>query len=116
MRSIKFLGPFLVLLLSLTIITGCEKDEPVTTGSVRITYTNHPSDLSVSISPVENTQISITDWLKPDSNGILTYDLNIGNYILTNSGSTFFSNVGFQIKAGQTTVINFGPDNTGHVQ
>ena len=116
MRTVKLVRPFLLLLLSIAVLSGCKKDEISTTGSVKITYANRPSDLTVLISPAENPQLAITDWLTPDSYGTLTYELNIGNYILISSSSTFFPNVGFQIKAGQTTEIKFGADNGGHVQ
>jgi len=116
MRSIKFIKPFIGLCLLLVIMSSCKKDEFTTTGSMKVTFTDHPSDLTVVISPVENSQIAIIDRLKPDSNGTLTYNLNIGNYILSSLSSTFFPKVGFQIRARETTVINFDSTNDGHVQ
>lgn len=106
----------LLLFLLIVITSSCKKEDFSTTGTLKVTFTNHPSDLIIVISPVENLQVSISDWLKPDSNGKLTYNLNSGNYILTCSSSSFFPRVGFQIKAGETTVINFDSTNNGHVQ
>ena len=116
MSLIKFIKTWLIIITLLAVFTSCEKDKVSTTGSVKVTFTNHPTDLTAYFSPVDNTQIAITDWLKPDNNGTLTYDLNIGNYILTCSGSTFFPKVGFQIRAGETTQINYDSTNEGHVQ
>lgn len=116
MKSIKVFMPFLGLFLLFVMLSGCEKDALTTTGSLKVTFTHHPSDLTSLISPAENSQISICDWLKPDANGTLTYDLNNGNYILTSSSATFFPTVGFQIKAGETTEIIFKESNTGHIQ
>lgn len=115
MRLIKFIKPCIIIIL-LTVLYSCQKDETFFSGTLKVTFTNHPADLMFFISPVENTQVPITDWLKPDNNGTLIYDINIGNYILTNSSSTFFPTVGFQIKSGKTTVINYDSTNEGHVQ
>jgi hypothetical protein len=95
-------------------MSSCKKDE-VLTGSLKVTYINHPLDLAVFISPAENSALPITDWIKSDNNGTITYDLNAGNYILTSTSSTYFPKVGFQIKAGETTKINFDSTNEGHV-
>jgi len=97
-------------------MSSCIKEDLTSTGTLKVTFTNHPSDLSILISPAENSEIAICDWLKPDSNGTLTYNLNNGNYILTSSSSTFFPKVGFQIRTGETTLINFDSTKTGHVQ
>jgi hypothetical protein len=112
----KFIKPGLTVLLLLTLLSSCKKDDFLYTGKVKVTYTNHPTDLNVYFSPAENPQLAITNWLKPDKNGTLEYDLNIGNYILTSSSTTFFGPVGFQIRAGKTTVINFDSSNAGNVQ
>ena len=115
-KPITFVQTCFVLLLLLSVMQSCTKDEVSSIGTVKVTFVNHPSDLTVIISPVENSQIAITDWLTPDANGSLTYNLNPGNYILSSSGSTFFGKVGFQIKAGETTVVSFDSTNSGHVQ
>jgi hypothetical protein len=112
----NFIKSCLAVLLLLTLLSSCKKDDFLYTGKVKVTYTNHPTDLKVIFSPAENPELSITYWLIPDNNGTLVYELNGGNYILTSSSSTFFGPVGFQIKAGQTTVINFDSANVGRVQ
>lgn len=116
MKFIKFIKPGLTVLLLLSLLSSCKKDDFLYTGKVKVTYTNHPTDLNVYFSPAENPQLAITNWLNPDKNGTLEYDLNIGNYILTSSSTTFFGPVGFQIRAGKTTVINFDSSNAGNVQ
>jgi len=115
MKLIKLINPCLIVIVLLAVLSSCEKDD-VYTGSLKVTYTNHPTDLAVYISPAENSELPITDWIKPENNGTFTYDLNIRNYILTSSSSTYFPKVGFQIKAGGTTEIIFNSGNEGHVQ
>ena len=116
MKSIKFIKPCLVILVLLAVLSGCKKDEVSYTGQVKVTYLNASSDLNISISPVENSQVSIVGNLRVDNKGTLTYELNAGNYILTSSSLTFFPKVGFQIKPGETTVILFDLTNSGTVQ
>lgn len=116
MGLFKSSKPLLGLLLVLVVMSGCKDEELITTGKLKVNFTNNPTDLVVGISPAENSQILISDLLKPDSNGELTYKLNIGNYILISSSSTFFPEVGFQIRAGETTIIYFDSRNIGHVQ
>ena len=116
MKLSRFSRPLLGLFLLIVVMSSCIKEDLTSTGTLKVTFTNHPSDLSILISPAENSEIAICDWLKPDSNGTLTYNLNNGNYILTSSSSTFFPKVGFQIRTGETTLINFDSTKTGHVQ
>jgi hypothetical protein len=58
------------------------KEEELIIGTLEVTYTNNPTDLTVFISPSENPQIIISPSLKPNSKGKLTYNLNYGNYSL----------------------------------
>ncbi len=117
MKMTKLFKPVLALSLLLVMMSSCEKDEFTTSGTLKVTFTNHPDDLSVVITPAENSQIAITDWLNINSKGTLIHDLNIGNYVLiSSSATTYFSKVGFQIRAGKTTVINFDENNSGHAQ
>ena len=116
MKSNKFMKLYLIILVLLAVLSGCKKDEVSFTGQVKVTYLNASSDLTISISPAENPQISIITNLKVDNKGTLTYDLNAGNYILTSSSLTFFPKVGFQIKPGETTEIVYDLTNSGQVQ
>ena len=116
MKSKIFTKPCLIILVLLAVLSGCKKNEVSFTGQVKVTYLNASSDLNISISPVENSQVSIIGNLKVDNKGTLTYDLNAGNYILTSSSLTFFPKVGFQIKPGETTVIVYDLTNSGQVQ
>ena len=106
----------MIILVLLAVMSGCKKDEISLTGQVKVTFINNPADLNLSISPAENPLVSIIGNLKVDNKGTVTYELNAGNYILTSSSLTFFPKVGFQIKAGETTVIVYDLTNSGSVQ
>lgn len=116
MKRSSLIKSLLGLVLLIGMLSGCTKDDWTTIGTLKVTFTNKPSNLVVAIFPLENSQIAITDWMSPDSKGELTYHLNRGNYILKCSSSIFFPNVGFQIRAGETTSILFDSNNEGHVQ
>lgn len=116
MNLSKLITTVFGFLLVLGTFSSCENDNLTSAGTLKVTFANHPNDLIVAISPAENEQLAISDWLKPDSNGALSYNLNVGNYVLTSSSSTFYPKVGFQIRAGQTTNINFDTTNEGHVK
>ena len=115
MNSIKFIKTFLVLALLLSVLQSCSKDD-FTTGTVKITYAFPPNDLSIEISPVENPQIAISGPWSYDKQGAKSYNLNIGNYLLTSKSSEKIGKVGFQIRAGHTTVITFDTHRKGTVQ
>ncbi len=116
MRQSNFTYVVIFVMLVLTSLSSCKKEEDSYTGQVKITFTNHPADLQVYFSPIENPDEAITYWLKPDKNGVLIYDLNFGNYILTCWSATHFSKVGFQIRVGETTEIIYNSINEGIVQ
>ncbi|HAH23012.1 MAG TPA: hypothetical protein DCL77_04490 [Prolixibacteraceae bacterium] len=115
MKSIQLIKTGLFIVVLFSILAGC-KDEISNTGQVKVTFESVPTNVDITISPVENPGIAIVQSLKIDINGIVTYDLNAGNYILEASGSAFFNNVGFQVKAGQTTSIVYDVHNVGKVQ
>lgn len=114
MKLKKMINPCLIVIILLAVLSSCEKDD-VLTGRLKVTYTNHPTDIAVYISPAENSELPITDWITTENNGTFKYDLNAGNYILTSTSSIYFPKVGFQIKAGETTEIIFDSGNEGHV-
>jgi hypothetical protein len=105
----------LTTLILLFINASCKKEDLSFVGTVKVTFTNRPTDLKVYFSPIENSDKSITGWLTPNTNGELSYELNMGNYILNCSSTTFFPKVGFQIKGARITNINFDSTNTGLV-
>lgn len=116
MKIIRFLTLSLAVIMLATTNSGCEKDETQTTGTVKVIFVNHPSDLGVGIAPAENTDVYLFGILKPDE-GVLEKKLNGGNYLLIPwSPSVFYNSVGFQIIAGETTVIRYGDDNAGYVE
>ena len=115
MNATKFIKVFLVFALLLSVLQSCSKED-LTTGKVKITYASTPTDLTIEISPAENPQISINNNVMKYNKGTLIYDLNIGNYILTSRSSEYFPKLGFQIRAGHTTVITFDTNRKGTVK
>ena len=119
MKKLNFFKPIIIVILFMSVLTGCDKEENLSTGNVRISFVNHPSDLTVMISPAESINIPI--YTKLDSfSGDLETKLNIGNYYLyCQSNSSYpavYQNLGFQIRAGETTVIGFDGNNVAHIQ
>ncbi len=113
----KLFKPILALSLLVVMMSGCKKDEFTTTGTLKVSFTKHPDNLSVIIAPAENSEVAISKWLDPYKDGRLVRELNIGNYVLISSStSTYISKVGFQIRAGKTTEINFDQNFNGSVQ
>ena len=119
MKKHNFIILGIIVILFMSVLTGCEKDEIESTGNVRISFVNHPSDLTVIISPAENINVPIYTKLEPFS-GDLETKLNIGNYYLNCQSNslypTVYQNLGFQIRAGETTVIGFDGNNAAHIQ
>ena len=117
MKMTKLFKPILALSLLVVMMSGCKKDEFTTTGTLKVSFAKHPSDLSVIITPAENSEVAISKWLDPYKDGTLVRELNIGNYVLISSStSTYISKVGFQIRAGKTTEINFDQNFNESVQ
>ena len=115
MKASNFIKPCLIMLLLLAVMTGCKKD--VYTGTLKIDFYNHPADLTVVIYPVENPNEAITGNLKADAKGVVSITLNPGNYIVQcSSPTTYYSSTGFQVKIGETTEIEYGPNNSGVVK
>lgn len=107
----------LLTMIALTTLQSCEKDKVVTTGTLRITYAKHNENLMQSIYSIENPDISINTKFEVDSKGTWITKLNMGNYILKISNSNYFSRtVGFQIKADETTTIQFDAQNNPTVK
>lgn len=119
MRTPNFVKLSIIIFLFVSVFAGCKKDEMQTTGNVRISFVNHPTDLTVIISPVENVTIPIYTKLNPFSGDLVT-ELNAGNYILycqsTSAYPSIYETPGFQVRAGQTTTIAFDGNNIAHVQ
>jgi hypothetical protein len=115
MKASNFIKPCLIILVLLAVMTSCKKD--VYTGSVKISFYNHPADLTVVIQPMENPNAAISGNLKADAKGVVSITLNAGNYIAQCSSlTTYYSSTGFQIKIGETTEINYGASNSGVVK
>jgi len=118
MKRFTFSKLIILTILFTAVVSGCKKEVTQTVGTVRISFVNHPSDLAVVIFPVENLNIPI--YTKTDPfNGALETELNMGNYYLYcqsgGSNPITYQNIGFQIRAGQTTVIAFDGSNVAHV-
>jgi hypothetical protein len=115
MKTSNFIKPLLIIVVLLAVLSGCKKD--VYTGSVKISFYNHPADLTVAIQPMENPNEAILGNLKADSKGVVSITLNPGNYIVQCSSlSTYYSSTGFQVKIDETTEINYGANNGGIVK
>lgn len=115
MKASNFIKPFLIILVLMAVLSGCKKD--VYTGSVKISFYNHPADLTVVIQPMENPNEAISGNIKADSKGVVSITLNPGNYIVRCiSLSTYYTTTGFQVKIGETTEINYGASNLGVVK
>ena len=119
MKSLNIGKLSIIAILFMLVLSGCKNDETQTTGNVHISFVNHPTDLAVLIYPVENLNIPIYTKSDPFS-GDLETKLNMGNYYLyCQSGSSYpavYQNIGFQIRAGETTTISFDGNNVAHVQ
>jgi len=108
-----------IIIFLLTVLLSCKNFEHQ--GNVKITFANHPSSMNIEIFSAENSNVAIFSGLEPDTNGILEKDLNIGNYFLTfhpfaYRGGIAVFDIGFQVKSGQTTEINFDKNNLGHIK
>jgi predicted transcriptional regulator len=116
MKRIKFINHFLTALLLLAILNSCHKENSSNTGNLKISFANHPADLTISIFSLDNSQISIFNGLKTDGSGIVEKELNIGNYFVSCSTTTSpsYDVIGFQIKSGETTFIYYDENNSGH--
>ena len=115
MKASNFIKPCLIILVLLAVMTGCKKD--VYTGSVKISFSNHPADLTVDIQPMENPNEAILGNLQADSKGVVSITLNPGNYIARCSSlSTYYTSTGFQVKIGETTEIIYDTRNLGVVK
>ncbi len=104
----NFIKSSLIILL-LAVLSSCVKEDVVLTGKLKVTYVNHPAVYYVYISPAENTLVELTGSMIFDNKGEINYELNAGNYVLYGYGenSTGSLSRGFQIKAGETTEINW---------
>jgi len=117
MKTLRLIKSFLLLGLFILVIASCKKEELLYEGNLKITFENHPTDLYVLIYTTENLTEPIFYDLRPDSKGILSKDMNIGNYYAEcYSDTEFYGNFGFQIQAGETTEIYFDDNNIMHQQ
>lgn len=117
MKNLNFLKPFLIVVIVAFLVSNCKKDDTAYTGTVQVTFVNHPNDLSVNIFPVENANIAVFGNLKPNGNGVLTQELNMGDYIIAPYSLTvYYGTSGFQVQAGKTTKITFDHNNMVHIQ
>lgn len=115
MKKLRFIKTVFLAIILLGVMTNCERDEISSTGNLSLSFTNHPSDISVAIYSIGNLDIPIKH-LQLDSNGQAQEELNRGNYYIKVFSETFFSPTGFQIKADQTTTITWGANNESRVQ
>jgi len=116
MKKFIFLKPFLIVVLIALLSSNCKQDDSLYTGKVEVTFVNHPYDLRVNILSMDNNNVAIYTDLTADGNGVVTKDLNFGNYIVApSSQSTYYGNSGFQIQVGKTTKVSYDQYNSSHV-
>ena len=102
----------LSIVLSILLIgfTSCSKDEYSTDGELSISFVNHPSDLTVLIFTIENSEIPVYE-ITPNKDGKLNLTINVGEYVIVPSSYTFFGKTGFQIIQNKTATITFDKGN-----
>lgn len=114
MKILKFTSIYLLTFLFTAFFSACDKDEIATTGKVKVSFSSNATDIVVNIRPAENPDITIKE-LEVNGSRIIEYELNAGNYILDPNSLTYFPNVGFQVRAGETTIIVYNQNNEGNV-
>lgn len=116
MKKTRFIRLFSVIVLLLGIMmTNCKEDEISNTGTLSVSFVNHPSDITVNIYSIDNTNVPI-DYFQLDNSGKAQRDLNIGNYYVRVTSATYFSPIGFQIKPNNTTAILWNFKNGSQIQ
>lgn len=117
MKNLSFLKPLLIVVIVALLVSNCKKDDTPYTGKVQVTFANHPYDLSVNLFPMDNNNFAVFDNLKPNGSGVLTQELNMGNYVIApHSLTVYYGTSGFQVQAGKTTKITFDRNNIAHIQ
>jgi hypothetical protein len=113
MKKLTLIKLSIIVILVISVLSGCKKDDANYAGNVQISFKNYSTDLRVYIFPIENTTVPI--WSLPvNSSNVLEKTLNVGNYSIQCSGyPNYYEPVGFQIREGETTVIKY--DASGHV-
>ena len=115
MKKFIFIKPLLIVVLVAFLSSNCKQDDTFT-GKLEVTFVNHPSDLTVNILSLDNNNVAIYYGLTPDGNGVITKELNYGNYIVAPSSlSTYYGKSGFQIQVGKTTKVFYDQGNGSHV-
>ncbi len=110
MKKIKLIKIILFLLFTVGTSISCNDTEISTSGILSINFINNQGDIRVHIKPAENTEIVICS-LGLDKNGKAEKELNIGNYFIEVSSSTYFGSTGFQIASDKTTQISWDSRN-----
>jgi len=110
MKKLKSIKILLFLLFTLVTSISCNNTEVSTSGILSINFINNQSDILVLIRPAENTEIVISSF-GLDENGKAEKELNIGNYYIEVSSSTYFGTTGFQIASDKTTQISWDSQN-----
>lgn len=116
MKKFIFIKPLLIVVLVALLSSNCKQDDTLYTGKLEVTFVNHPYDLRVNILSMDNNNVAIYTDLTADGNGVITKDLNFGNYIVAPSSlSTYYGTSGFQIQVGKTTKVTYDQGNVAHV-
>lgn len=110
MNNLKSIKILLFLLFTVGTLISCNDTEISTSGILSINFINNQPDIQVHIRPAENTEIVICSF-GLDGNGKAEKELNIGNYYIEVSSSTYFGSTGFQIASDKTTQISWDSQN-----
>lgn len=113
----KIKGIALSVLLCLPLLfVGCDNDDVSMSGQLELKFSNHATDLEVSIYSLTDNSVPIVK--KKVYSGVTLYiPLNIGDYVIQPFASgVFYNKVGFQIQQDRTTTIVYDSNNAGKVQ
>jgi len=110
---ISLMKRIFIILFVCCINAGCEKDVLSLQGNLKMTFYNHPIDLTVTIYSLEDKDTPIYQ-LTPKWDGTLEAPLNVGNYLIRpNSAGHYYQEVALQIMQDKTTTITYNEYNIG---
>jgi len=100
-----------IILFVCCLNSGCEKDVLSLQGNLKITFYNHPADLTVTIYSLEDKDTPIYE-VTPEWDGTLDMPLNVGNYLIKPySTQHYYQEIGLQIMQDKTTSIKYNEYN-----
>ncbi len=108
-RVLSIFAALLIAVFSIAELTGCSKEEILDHGTLSVRVLNPDGDVAVKVYPY----VADYDRLPPAASSILnqknttvSFDLNIGNYIITSKGNGIDRRDCVQIQAGETCKVD----------